>query len=413
MIAFFTKTLSNGLKVIVHPDNSTPIAAVNIMYNVGSKHENPNKTGFAHLFEHLMFGGSINIPVFDQPLTAVGGDNNAFTTNDLTNYYESVPAANIETAFWLESDRMLQLAFSKKSLDVQKKVVIEEFNQRYLNQPYGDVWLLLRPLAYKEHPYQWPTIGKSTKHIQDATLNDVKNFFYHHYAPNNAVLCVVGPVEPESVFSMAEKWFGPIEHRNVDQKPISPEPEQSELRHLEVERDVPFNAIYKAYHMSKRNHPDYAPTDLLSDILSNGKSSRLYQHLVKEQQLFSTINAYITGDMENGLFVITGQLFDGVSYQAAEKAIDNELEKIIGGNITEYELQKVQNKFEANFIYDSTNALNKAMNLCYYEMLGDANMLNKEVEVYQQVTLQDISRVAAKLFRKTNCSTLYYKSKKS
>lgn len=413
MIDFFTKTLSNGLKVIVHPDNSTPIAAVNIMYNVGSKHENPNKTGFAHLFEHLMFGGSINIPVFDQPLTAVGGDNNAFTTNDLTNYYESVPAANIETAFWLESDRMLQLAFSKKSLDVQKKVVIEEFNQRYLNQPYGDVWLLLRPLAYKEHPYQWPTIGKSTKHIQDATLSDVKNFFYYHYAPNNAVLCVVGPVEPESVFSMAEKWFGPIEHRNVDQKPISPEPEQSEPRHLEVERDVPFNAIYKAYHMSKRNHPDYAPTDLLSDILSNGKSSRLYQHLVKEQQLFSTINAYITGDMENGLFVITGQLFDGVSYQAAEKAIDNELEKIIGGNITEYELQKVQNKFEANFIYDSTNALNKAMNLCYYEMLGDANMLNKEVDVYQQVTLQDISRVAAKLFRKTNCSTLYYKSKKS
>ncbi|MCB8964298.1 MAG: insulinase family protein [Bacteroidales bacterium] len=411
MIDIIKHTLPNGLRLLIHQDFSTPIASVNLLYNVGAKDENPDKTGFAHLFEHLMFGGSVNIPSFDEPLEHVGGENNAFTNNDYTNYYITLPAENIETAFWLESDRMLSLAFTKKSLDVQRNVVIEEFNQRYLNQPYGDVWLNLRPLAYTAHPYMWATIGKSTDHIKSATLTDVKNFFYSHYAPNNAILCVAGPVEPSHIIELVNKWFGPIEKRNVITRNLPKEPLQTAPRKLEVIRDVPFNAIYKAYHMCNRNHANFATVDLMSDLLSNGKSARLYQHLVKEKQLFSSVNAYITGDIDEGLFIVTGQLYPSTSYSDAESALVDEIALLQNSTVAPYELEKVQNKFESNFTFEETSVLNKAMNLSFYELLGDAKNINLEVERYRSVTPESIRTVAQQILTEKNCSTLYYKSK--
>jgi zinc protease len=403
--------LDNGLRVIVHNDNSTPIVSFNLLYNVGSKDEDPNRTGFAHLFEHLMFGGSVNIPVFDEHLERTGGENNAFTNNDFTNYYITIPKENLETAFWLESDRMLSLAFSKKSLEVQRNVVIEEFNQRYLNQPYGDTWLLLRPLAYKVHPYSWPTIGKNLEHIKKATLTDVKDFFYKHYAPNNAILSIAGPISTSEIFKLSQKWFGEIGKRNIIARNLPKEPKQIEPRFLEVERDVPFDSIYKVYHMSNRKHDDFHATDLVSDLLSNGKSSRLYQKLVKDRNLFSDINAYITGDIEEGLFVITGRLYKNTSFKVAELAINEELESIKSKTIDGYELEKVKNKFESNFKFGETNPLDKAMNLAFYELLGDAKDVNLEVEQYREVSAEKVKEIATKIFTKENCSTLYYKAK--
>ncbi len=408
MISFEKFTLDNGLKVIVHSDKSMPIVAFNLLYNVGSKHEDPSRTGFAHLFEHLMFGGSVNVPNYDDPIEQAGGENNAFTSNDITNYYLTLPKENLETAFWIESDRMLGLAFSQKSLDVQKNVVIEEFNQSYLNQPYGDVWLLLRPLAYKVHPYQWPTIGKTPEHIANATLSEVKEFFYGHYAPNNAILCVAGDVSADEVLQMAQKWFGPIPYRELYGKTIKKEPLQTEKRTLEVSRRVPYNSIYKAYHMCGRTHNDYSTTDLISDILSNGKSSRLFQSLVKQKGIFSNIDAFITGDNDEGLFVITGRLNDNYSFSQAEEAIDAEIEIIKTEPISHYELNKVKNKFESNFTFGLASANEKALNLCQYELLGDANLLNTVVDSYRMITNTDIQRVAKRIFTTTNCSTLYY-----
>jgi len=408
MINFEKKTLANGLTVIVHPDNSSPLVAINIVYNVGSKDEDPDKTGFAHLFEHLMFGGSVNIPSYDEPLQMVGGDNNAFTNNDLTNYYITLPKENIETAFWLESDRMLSLAFSPKSLTVQKNVVIEEFNQRYLNQPYGDVWLMLRPLAYKVHPYQWATIGKSVDHIKNATLDDVKKFFFSHYAPNNAILSVVGNVVAEEVFTLAEKWFGPIEHRPIKTRTLAEEPEQKKARRLSVNRDVPYSSIYMAFPMVGRKNRDYQVTDLISDILSNGKSSRLFVNCVQNRQLFSEINAFITGDIEPGLMVVTGRLTDGVTIETAEQALWDELQGMISSPPTEYELQKVKNRFESGIMFSEVTILSKAMNLGFYELLGDAEIINHEIEFYQKISIDDIVRVSKSLFKKEKCSTLLY-----
>ncbi len=412
MITYHKFTLSNGLRVLVHKDTSTPIVTMNLLYNVGSRDEDPERTGFAHLFEHLMFGGSVNIPSYDEPLDRAGGENNAFTTNDITNYYLSLPKENIETGFWLESDRMLSLAFSQESLDVQKSVVVEEFNQSYLNQPYGDVWLLLRPLAYKVHPYMWPTIGKSTQHIKDATLNDVKSFFFSHYAPNNAILCLSGNVEVDEVKRLAEKWFGPIPSREVKPRSLPKEPNQTEPQLLEVTRDVPYDSIYMAFHMCNRTHADYPATDLLSDVLSNGKSSRLFQRLVKQNNLFSDVNAFISGDIDEGLFVITGRLNDGVGFNVAQNEIYNQLNELINSRISSYELSKVVNKFESTFTFGLTSPLEKAFNLCYYEALGDANMLNSVVDQYRTISPDDIMRVAKKIFNPNNCSTLIYKAAK-
>ncbi|MDA3929082.1 MAG: pitrilysin family protein [Prolixibacteraceae bacterium] len=411
MIEFQKRTLANGLRVIVHTDKSTPMAAMNIVYDVGARDEDPEKTGFAHLFEHLMFGGSKHIPEYDTPLQKVGGENNAFTTNDITNYYLTLPAANIETGFWLESDRMLELDFSEKSLEVQRSVVIEEFKQRYLNQPYGDVYPLIKELAYKVHPYKWPTIGKEISHIENATLNDVKKFFFKHYAPNNAVLTVAGNVDADEIFLLAKKWFGGIPKRDVPVRNLPKEPKQTAYQELTVERDVPYDGIYVSFHMDSKMGPDYFTTDLISDILSSGQSSRMYRKLVIEQRLFSELDAYISGDVDYGLFTVAGKLIEGITMEDAEKAIWNELEQIKTVQIDSEELQKVINKVEANLIYSEIGYLNKAMALASFELLGDANLINTQNDLYQQVTSNDLLRVANTIFVRENCSTLYYHKK--
>ncbi len=408
MIEIFKHKLSNGLRVLVHPDKTTPMAAVNIIYDVGARDENPNQTGFAHLFEHLMFGGSKNIPSYDEPVQQVGGENNAWTSNDFTNYYLTLPAGNIETAFWLESDRMLELNFNEKSLDIQRKVVIEEFKQRYLNQPYGDISLLVRPMAFKVHPYKWSTIGKEISHIADAKLSDVKNFFFRHYAPNNAVLSVSGHVNADEVFRFAEKWFGQIPARDVPVRNLPVEPAQNEIRRLSVTRDVPAHLINISFHCGGRKDPDFFATDLLSDILSNGQSSRLIQSLIKEQRIFSDVNAFISGDVDPGLFTVTGRLMPGITIEKAEEAIWQQLSIVTNGGVSAYELEKVKNKIISNLVFSEISFLNKAMNIGQYELLGDANDINKETENYNAVSLNQIKESAQAIFRKENSSTLHY-----
>ena len=412
MIHFERAKLANGLTVIVHQDKTTPMIAVDVCYNVGSRDERPDRTGFAHLFEHLMFGGSKHIPSYDEPLQKAGGDNNAYTSNDLTNYYLTLPKNNIETGFWLESDRMLELAFSKSSLDVQRNVVIEEFKQRQLNQPYGDVWPILRQLAYKVHPYQWPTIGREISHIEKATMQQVKDFFYAHYAPDNAVLVVTGDVDFDSVLKLAERWFGPIPNRNVKPRNTPREPEQTETREQTVIRDVPNDAIYMAYHMSGRLDQMYYATDLVSDILSNGNSSRIYMNLVQKEKLFTELDAYLSGDFEPGLFVISGKPSNGISLDIAQKAIKKELDRLKQDLVSEYELEKVKNKLEANIVYGEMNYLTKAMNLATNETLKDASLINSQVENYRSVTIKQIQEVSQHIFRPENCSVLYYIAKK-
>ena len=411
MIDYQKHVLSNGLKVLVHRDPTTPLAALNIVYDVGSRDEAPEKTGFAHLFEHLMFGGSKNIPNYDTPLQQVGGDNNAFTTNDITNYYLTVPAANIETGFWLESDRMLELDFSEQSLDVQRNVVIEEFKQRNLNQPYGDAFALVRELAYKVHPYRWQTIGKEIAHIEQASLDDVKNFFFTHYAPNNAVLSVTGNVDVVRMFALAEKWFGDLPRRNVPVRNLPQEPLQTAPREMTVYRDVPYDAVYMAFHMDAKLGPDFYATDLISDVLSNGDSSRLYRRLLVEKALFSEIDAYISGDNDPGLFVVAGKLTEGVPAELGIRAVWDELEQM-KVPIAPSELQKVINKVEANWVYSEMSFLSKAMNLGAFELLGDANLVNTQPDHYREVTCEKMALVANSLFRHEGCSILKYLSKK-
>jgi predicted Zn-dependent peptidase len=408
MTEFDRFTLDNGLKVIVHRDTSTPIVAMNIIYNVGSRDEHPERTGFAHLFEHLMFGGSENIPRFDEPLERVGGENNAFTNNDFTNYYLTVPKHNLETAFWLESDRMLNLTFSAKSFDVQRNVVVEEFRQNYLNQPYGDAWLLLRPLAYKVHPYRWATIGIDTSHIEEAEMAEVRDFYEHYYNPCNAIMVIAGNVETEEIKKLSEKWFGVIQKGSVYKRNLPVEPEQTESRSLTVKRDVPYDAVYKAWHMCGRHDKGFYATDLISDILSAGQSGRLNQKLVKELRLFSDISAFVSGDIEPGLFVITGKLIKGVSMTDAENALQEEIEKICNTAVEETELQKVKNRIEAIMEFSEMRVLDKAMNLAYYELLGDAELANELFSKYDAVTISHITAEARKIFRPENCSSLYY-----
>ena len=412
MVEFKRYILDNGLTLIVHPDPYTPIATFNLLYNVGSKHENPERTGFAHLFEHLMFEGSVNIPSYDTPLQRAGGENNAFTSNDITNYYLTLPVENLETAFWLESDRMLGLKLTEEKIRVQKNVVIEEYNQRYRNQPYGDAMMLLRSMAYKKHPYQWSTIGKDISHIEQATREEVKEFFYHHYAPNNAFLTVVGDLDPEEVRQMADRWFGIIPRRELAEKSIPKEPPQQEPRTKSVTRDVPHNVLYKAYHMCDRNHPDFYASDLLSDLLANGNSARLYQNLVKKKQVFSSIDAYITGDVDEGLLMITGTLARRMGMEEAEKELLEELDRLKKAPVSEEELQKVKNKVIAVKTYTRTSALHKAMNMAFYELLGDVDRINTEEEAYRQVSPEDIHRVSRQVLDQNNCSTLYYYAKK-
>lgn len=410
MVNFSRFKLDNGLTVLVHEDHTTAMAVVNILYKVGARDESPDKTGFAHLFEHLMFGGSVNIPNYDAPLQAVGGDNNAFTTNDITNYYITLPANNLETAFWLESDRMLSLAFSNQSLEVQRQVVCEEFKQRYLNQPYGDVWLKLRPLAYKVHPYRWATIGKELKHIEEATMEDVKAFFKKYYTPQNAVMVVAGAVQLDEVKQLAQKWFGDIPSGEPVVRDIPKEPQQVEARFERVKADVPVDAIYIAFHGPERMEADYYAADLITDILSRGASSRLYRALVKEHQLFSEINAYMMGSIDSNLVVVEGKPLPHLSLEEAEQHIWQQLDRLKEERIEEQELQKVKNKVESTMLFSELSILDKAMNLAFFEMLSKAEDYNREVEKYSAVSSEDILRVANAVFRKENSSTLYYQS---
>lgn len=410
VINFSRFELENGLRVLVHEDESTPMVAVNVLYNVGSRDESPDKTGFAHLFEHLMFGGSANVPDFDEPIQLAGGDNNAFTNNDITNFYNFIPSENIETALWLESDRMLSLNFDEKVLDVQRKVVVEEFKETCLNQPYGDAWHHISEMAYKVHPYSWPTIGKVPKHVEDATLEDVKDFFYKYYGPNNAILVIAGDVKLPEIKVLTEKWFGDIPRRDVPERRLPQEPPQERLEERINQSNVPVDALYLAFHSPSRADEDYYISDLLSDVLCNGQSSRLYRRLLKEQQLFNSIDCYITGYIDPGLLIIEGKPADGVSLEEAEAAIWKEIEGLKAEQIPQKELQKLKNKIESTLVFSEANILNKAINLAYYELLGDASKINEEVNLYQKVQVEDIHKMANQILTKENCSKLFYKA---
>ena len=411
MILYNRFVLDNGLRVLVHEDNSTPTAVVNVMYDVGARDEDPNKTGFAHLFEHLMFGGSINIKDYDEPLQRAGGENNAYTTNDLTNYYCSLPKENIETAFWLESDRMLSLAFGKKSLEVQRKVVCEEFKEHYINKPYGDVWFKMRELAYKVHPYKWMTIGKELSHVENATIDDVKDFFFKHYRPVNAILVVAGNVTTEEVKRLADKWFGPIPMGDKYERNLPQEPKQTAARFAEYSADVPLNSFIKTWHMDSRLEKGYYTTDLISEILGGGGSSRLYQALVKEKQLFSNFDCYHFGSTEKGLLAVEGKLVKGVKMQDADKAVNEEIQKILSDLVPDDELQKVKNKTESVIAFEDMSVMSRATSLANYELLGDANLMNTELDKYQAITVEDIREQSRIIFDNNNSNTMHYYSK--
>lgn len=410
MIQVNRYTLANGLRIVHNEDDSTQMVALNLLYDVGARDEDPSHTGFAHLFEHLMFGGSLHIPDYDTPVQNAGGENNAWTNNDITNYYITLPHQNVETGFWLESDRMLSLDFSPKSLEVQRQVVIEEFKQRNLNQPYGDASHLLRELAYESHPYRWPTIGKEIAHIAQATLEEVKDFFFRFYAPNNAILAVTGHISFEETVRLAKKWFGPIPARNISPRQLPAEKPQTAVRRKTVERKVPVDAIYMAFHMSNRMHPDYYVYDMITDILSNGRSSRFIQSLVQEQKLFTSIDAYISGSLDEGLLHVTGKPVEGVSLEQVEEAIWKELEKMKTVPVSEQELEKVKNRYESEQIFNNINYLNVATNLAFFELTGKAEDINEEVGKYRAVTAEQIQATSARCFVPENCSILYYKA---
>ena len=412
MITYKKTILANGLSVIANRDKTSRMAAVNILYKVGARNENPNRTGLAHLFEHLMFRGTHQIPDFDTPVQMACGENNAFTNNDYTDFYITLPIANIETALWLESDRMTGLNLSDEACKIEKRVVIEEFRQRYLNQPYGDANMLLRALAYKQHPYRWATIGLTPEHIEQASAEEIHNFYRTFYHPSNAILSFSGDMAEEEFFALAEKWFGGIEDHEHDIPSIPAEPTQNEARRQEIERDVPATTITIAFKMGNRLSRDFFLGDITSDILAGGDSARLYEHLIKNKRLFASVNAYITGDVDCGLFVFTGQLLPSTTEAEAEEALWAEMADLQQNNISDYELEKVKNKFEANTLFGELNVMNKAMNLGYYEMIGDLSLINREVEIYHSLTSGDISDFASRIFCKENSSTLIYRAKR-
>jgi len=412
MVVFEKFMLPNGLRVIVHEDASTPMAVLNILYNVGARDEQEDKTGFAHLFEHLMFGGSENAPQFDEPLQRAGGESNAFTNNDITNYYDLLPADNIETAFWLESDRMRALNINPVSLDIQRKVVSEEFKEHYLNQPYGDVWHKLSSLAYKVHPYKWPTIGKELSHIENARLEDVRDFFNRFYRPSNAILVIGGNIKTDQAKMLTEKWFGKMEGNGMFERSYPEEPPQREPRILEVSANVPVNALFKAWHIGKRDSRNYYIMDIISDILAEGTSSRLYLNVVKKKKLFSEVDAYLTGSLDEGLFVLEGKLLEGVTMEKAEAAVEEELSLLKSQAVADNELQKVKNKLESTHVLGEVNLLNRAMHLAFFELLGDASRVNTETSRYMEITVAEVMTESQRIFVPENCSTIHYYAKK-
>ena len=410
MIEFEQYVLKNGLRIILHHDHTTPLVIVNTIFDVGARDENPKQTGFAHLFEHLMFGGSVNIENFDTPLQLAGGECNAFTNNDITNYYSTVPANNIETALWLESDRLLSLAFTQKSLDVQKSVVIEEFKQRYINQPYGDVWHQFRPLIYKKHPYQWPTIGVKIEHIEDADLKDVKAFFKKHYNPLNAILIVGGNFNKATIKTQIEKWYSGIPSGNKYKRSIVPELKQISQRRLTITRKVPSNAIYMAFRTDNRKSNDHYLGDLVSDLLSGSKSSRFYESLVKKQKLFTQINAYISSGFEHGLFIISGFLQNEIEFKKAEAAIWQELTLLCTNDLTQKELQKVKNKFKTAKAFQNQSVQNRVMNIAQLAIIDHLNELKNENDIYDAIEVNNLQDFCRKTFIEDNASILTVKA---
>lgn len=402
--------MKNGLTVLVNRDHASKLAAVNILYKVGARNEAEDKTGFAHLFEHLMFRGTSNVPDFDIPVQMACGENNAFTNNDYTDFYITLPKENLSTALWLESDRMRNLNLSREACDTEKHVVIEEFKQRYLNQPYGDEQLLLRALAYTRHPYRWATIGISPDHIERATLEDVRAFYDMHYRPSRAIIAISADIDEEEAFALVEEYFGDIEDRAAVIPAIDEEPKQHSPRRLEVEREVPATDITIAFHMGDRLSRDFFLGDLTSDLLAGGESSRLVNHLIKEQGLFSSVNAYITGSIDAGLFIIKGRLMPSTNEATAENALWQELRDIAQRPISEYEMEKVKNKFEANMLMGEINIMNKALNLCFYAMIGDITLINREAEIYRTITEEEVHDFARRIFTENNSSTLIYRA---
>ncbi|HEY6899751.1 MAG TPA: pitrilysin family protein, partial [Puia sp.] len=354
----------------------------------------------------------VHIEDFETPLQLAGGENNAYTTNDFTNYYIQLPAENIETAFWLESDRMLSLAFSEKSLEVQRKVVMEEFKEHYINKPYGDAWFKMRELVYTKHPYRWMTIGKELSHIEDAKLQDVKNFFFKYYRPANAILVVGGKVTVQQVRELAQKWFGDIPAGEKYVRNLPVEPRQQEARKLVVKADVPLDALYKCYPMAARTEKGYYVADLITEVLGGGASSRLHQSLIKEKKLFSQIDCYHTGSNDPGLVVIEGKLIRGVSLETADAAVGEELEKLKKETITEKELTKIKNKTESAIVFEDMSVMNRVNSLAIYELLGDVNMMNTELDKYRAVTAEEIRATSRELFDARNSNTMYYQSEK-
>ena len=411
MITYTKHTLRNGLTVIANRDRTSRLAAINILYRVGARNENPSRTGLAHLFEHLMFRGTHEVPDFDTPVQMACGENNAFTNNDYTDFYITLPVDNIDTALWLESDRMQGLNLSEEAIAIEKKVVIEEFRQRYLNQPYGDINMLLRDMVYTTHPYRWATIGISPEHIAEASTEEIRAFYERYYQPSNAILSVSADMPAEQVFALAEKWFGHIENKHFEAEAIPEEPRQLSARRLEVERDVPATMIIIAFHMGNRLSQDFFLGDMTSDLLAGGDSARLYERLVKRKRLFATVNAYISGDVDCGTFCFTGQLLPSTTEAEAEAAFWEEIKDLQNGNITDYELEKVKNKFEANTLFGELNVMNKAMNLGYYEMIGDLEMINREVEIYRSLDKNNVADFSLRIFRPENSSTLIYRAK--
>ncbi|MBO5688183.1 MAG: insulinase family protein [Alistipes sp.] len=412
MITYDKIQLKNGLTVIANRDRSSRMAAVNLLYKVGARNESPARTGLAHLFEHLMFRGTLQVPDFDTPVQMACGENNAFTNNDYTDFYITLPTANIETALWLESDRMTGLNLSAEAIEIEKRVVVEEFRQRYLNQPYGDQNMLLRDMVYTAHPYRWATIGLTPEHIEEATAEEIRDFYQRFYHPSNAILSVSADIEAQEVFELAEKWFGDIEDKPHAIPSIAPEPEQTAARRKEVERDVPATTITIAFQMGERLSRDFFLGDMTSDLLAGGDSARLYERLIKRKRLFASTNAYISGDLDRGMFVFTGQLLPTTSEADAEAAIWKEIADLKAGNISEYEIEKVKNKFEANTLFGELNVMNKAMNMGYYEMIGDLPLINREVEIYRSLSAADVADFSSRIFRPENSSTLIYRAAK-
>ena len=408
MIGFERQILDNGLRVIVHRDEGTPMVTTNILYDAGSRDEEPDSTGFAHLFEHLMFEGTQNIPLFDVPVMMAGGENNAFTNNDLTNYYITLPATNLETALWLESDRMRGLDLAEERLANQKSVVTEEFRQRYLNQPYGDLLLLLRPLAYRVHPYRWPAIGMDISHIEKADSISAKKFYDRFYTPSNAVLSVAGNVDPDRVFSLVEKWFGDIPSGVKTERKLPVEPEQAERRELTVHRPVHAPHLLMAFHMGSRESRDFYILDLLTDILAGCDSARFPAILVRKKELFSEADIYLSGEADPGLVIFSGRIRDGIDVRKAEEAVRSELDRLASERVIAAELDKARNRYESHRLMQYISVSNKAFSLAYHEVLGDADGINREHEQYMSVTAEEIASAAGLTFRPGNSSVIHY-----